>query len=85
MMRAILVAGAVTAVWRGCAGRWHLVRGRDAVPAGHGLAPAHRHRRRRALAGLALASWASDYEDEPVDAALGVFTNGFSAGTSEHR
>jgi membrane-associated phospholipid phosphatase len=85
MLRAILVAGAWAAVWArlrtplalwcvtvaGCllVSGWHLP-----TDIAGGI-----------LAGLALASWASDYEEEPVEADLGAFTNDFSAGTSEHR
>jgi len=84
MLRAILVAGAVAAVWprlrtplavwclavAGCllVSGWHLP---TDIAGG-------------VLAGLALASWANDYEDAPVEADLAV-SSGFRVGSSSQR
>ena len=85
MLRAILVAGAAAAVWpwlrgplilwcvavAGCllVSGWHLP-----TDIAGGI-----------LAGLALASWANDYDDEPVDAGLAPANSGFRAGSASQR
>ena len=85
MLRAILVAGACAAVWArlrtplaiwcvavaGCllVSGWHLP-----TDIAGGI-----------LAGLALASWARDYEEEPVEADVPPVSSGFRVGSSSQR
>jgi uncharacterized protein (TIGR03382 family) len=85
MLRAILLAGAAAALWprlRAPMGWWcAAVAGCLLVNAWHlptdiagGI-----------LAGLALASWADDYGDEPVDAGPPPVNSGFRVGSSWQR